>query len=321
LKPIFKKILGITLPLLLGVFLIIYNLNQFSDAQWIEMKSYFSDADYRYIGLSLFLGFLTLVFRAYRWRYTLEYLGYISVFKTNFLAVCVAYLMNMTVPRSGEVTRAVILNKYQRVPFDKAFGTIIAERVVDFCLLLLFITTALILQFEKLKTFLLKLVSWETLLTMGLIAFMLGVCVIMVFIYSKNRWILKVKNKISGFTEGLTSVFKMPGKIPFLFFTVLIWGLYVLMFYVTIFSLDTTSNMPFGVVFTSFIVGGLAITFTNSGFGAYPVLVAEILLIYQIPLAAGTAFGWIVWTSQTLLIVFMGALSALLLPILHKNKN
>lgn len=285
------------------------------------MKSYFSSADYRFVALSLFFGLLTLVFRAYRWRYTLEYLGYVSVFKTNFLAVCVAYLMNMTIPRSGEVTRAVILSKYQKVPFDIAFGTVVAERVVDFCLLLLFITTAIILQFEKLKSFLLNLIPLKFLFVLGLTALIIGISIIMLFIYSENKWVLKVKNKISGFTKGLTSVFIMPGKIPFLIFTFLIWGLYLLMFYVAIFSIETTSEMPFSVVFTSFIVGGLAITFTNSGFGAYPVLVAEILFIYQIPLTVGTAFGWIVWTSQTLLIVFMGAISALLLPILHKNQN
>lgn len=321
MKPIYKKILGITLPLLLGVFLILYNLNQFTDSQIEEMKSYFAEADYTFVFLSLFIGFLTLVFRAYRWRYTLEYLGYISVFKTNFLAVCVGYLMNMTIPRSGEVTRAVILSKYQKVPFDKAFGTIIAERVVDFCFLLTFIATALILQFNQLKTFLLELVSWETLMLLGLITMIFGISLILIFIYSKNPWILKIKNKISGFIEGLTSVFKMPGKVPFIIYTLIIWTLYVLMFYVTIYTLDATQDMGFGVVFTAFVVGGLAITFTNSGFGAYPVLVAEILFIYQIPLAAGTAFGWIVWTSQTLLIVFLGALSAILLPVLHKNNT
>lgn len=315
----YKNILGIILPLLLGVFLILYNLNQFTDDQIDEMMSYFAEAHYAFVFFSLFLGLLTLVFRAYRWRYTLEYLGYDSVFKTNLMAVCVAYLMNMTVPRSGEVTRAVIVNKYQKVPFDKAFGTIIAERVVDFCFLIFFIVTALIFQFEKLKIFLLELLPWQTLIVIGLISLMLVVTLILVFIYSQNSWILKIKNKISGFIEGLTSVFKMPGKIPFIAYTLVIWILYVLMFYVNIYALDATQNMSFGVVLTAFVVGGLAITFTNSGFGAYPVLVAEILSIYKIPLAAGTAFGWIVWTSQTLLIIVLGALSAILLPILHKK--
>ena len=92
------------------------------------------------------------------------------------------------------------------------------------------------------------------------------------------------------------------------------------MFYVTIFALPETSNLRFNAVIIAFAVGGLAITLTNSGFGAYPFLIANILLFYNIPETAGNAFGWIVWTSQTLMIVILGTLSFLLLPLLNKNK-
>ena len=47
------------------------------------------------------------------------------------MAVCIGYLMNMTVPRSGEISRALVLKKYNDVPFDKGFGSIIAERIID----------------------------------------------------------------------------------------------------------------------------------------------------------------------------------------------
>ena len=50
------------------------------------------------------------------------------------MAVCVSYFMNLTIPRSGEVTRAALLKKYENVPFDKGFGTIVAERIVDLIL-------------------------------------------------------------------------------------------------------------------------------------------------------------------------------------------
>jgi hypothetical protein len=47
---------------------------------------------------------------------------------------------------------------------------------------------------------------------------------------------------------------------------------------------------------------------------------AEILLLYNVPDTSGTAFGWLVWTSQTLMVVILGTLSFLLLPILNKSK-
>ena len=75
-----------------------------------------------------------------------------------------------------------------------------------------------------------------------------------------------------------------------------------------------------GAVIIGFVFGSLAIGFTNGGFGAYPLLVAEIFMLYGIPDTAGTAFAWLVWTSQTVLMIILGGLSFLLLPILNRNK-
>ena len=137
-----------------------------------------------------------------------------------------------------------------------------------------------------------------------------------------NNWkiILKLKEKFSGLTEGMTSILKMKNKWWFLFHSFFIWFSYLLMFYVTIFALKETSEIGFGAVIIGFVFGSLAIGFTNSGFGAYPLLVAEIFMLYGIPDTAGTAFGWLVWTSQTILMLFLGGLSFIFLPVLNRNK-
>src|SRR5690554_2395643 len=151
---LFKKILHIVLPLLLGVFLVYYAYNQFTPAQIEEMKSYFRSADYFYVALSLLFMKISHASRAYRWKYSLQYLGYQSSFWNNFMAISVGYLLNLTVPRSGEISRAVILQKYDKIPFDKGFGTIIAERIIDLMFLLFFVTLALTLQYQQLMGFL-----------------------------------------------------------------------------------------------------------------------------------------------------------------------
>lgn len=69
-----------------------------------------------------------------------------------------------------------------------------------------------------------------------------------------------------------------------------------------------------------FIFGSLAIGFSNGGLGAYPVSIALLFSLYGISNDIGTAFGWLVWTSQTVLTIFSGILSFLLLPILNRNK-
>ncbi|MCG2612199.1 flippase-like domain-containing protein [Flavobacterium sp. SM15] len=320
MKEKIKKILGIVLPLLLGVFLVFYTYNKFTPEQIEEMKGYFKNADYSYIVISSVFSIVSLAARGYRWRFSLEHMGYFSDFKTNFAAVNIGYMMNYTVPRSGEVSRALVLNKYNNTPFDKAFGTIIAERVIDLFILIGFILTALVLQFDQLKSFLIKTIPFEKLIQLAIVGGIGFITVLLLFIYSKWKPILLIKEKVAGLIEGLLSTFKMPKRIPFLSYTAVIWISYVLTFYSAIYALPETSSISFGTIVTAFVVGSLAVTFTNGGFGAFPLMISQILLLYNIPETAGTAFGWILWSSQTALVVLLGGLSFLLLPILHRKK-
>jgi uncharacterized protein (TIRG00374 family) len=320
LKKIVSKWLSILLPILLGVYLIIYKYNEFTPAQITEMKGYFRNADYFYIYLSLFIALFGFLSRAYRWKFSLEHLGYKTKFHNNLMAVCVAYFMNLTIPKSGEVTRAIILKKYEDIPFDKGFGTIVAERVVDLLIFFLFVVVSFFLQFNVLKDYIVAKIPIEKLILIALIGVVLFVIFTLVWLYSNWKIVLSLKDKFSGLVEGMTSILKMKNKWPFLFHSFFIWFTYLLMFYVTIFALKETSNIGMGAVIIGFVFGSLAIGFTNGGFGAYPLLVAEIFMLYGIPDTAGTAFGWLVWTSQTVLMIFLGGLSFLLLPILNRNK-
>lgn len=320
MKKKIGKWLSILLPILLGLALVIYTYHKFTPQQLEEIKLQFKNADYFYILISLLISALSLWSRGYRWKYTLEHLGYRPKISINVMAVCIGYFINMSIPRSGEVSRALILKKYEDVPFDKAFGTIIAERVVDTFFLLSFIGLAFFLEFDVLKTFVLDKIPFQRLMLILGIATSLFIGIILLFRYSNLRFIQVIKQKISGLLEGVFSIGKMEKKWAFLFHSFFIWMCYFCMFYITIFALPETSNLGLSTVVISFIVGGIAITLTNSGFGAYPFLMAEILLLYHVPETAGTAFGWLVWTSQTLMVVVLGTLSFLLLPILNKNK-
>ena len=206
------------------------------------------------------------------------------------------------------------------MPFDKGFGTIISERFVDLILLIVCISTTLILQFDVLKDYIAEEIPLESLLVYGSVLVVLFIGTILFYKYSRLQWVLKVKEKVSGLIEGSLTVFKMPNKWPFLLHSIYIWVAYVAMFYVTIYTLPETAHISFGAVATSFEIGSLAITFSNGGFGVYPAVIGAILLLYGIPDTIGTAFGWIVWTSQIAFVIFLGGLSFLLLPLLYRKK-
>ncbi len=314
-----SNVLAVIIPLLLGLGLTVYFYNSFSEVQKQQMKNYFVFADYNYVLLSLLLATLGYILRAYRWKYTLEQIDCEPNFKLNFLAVGIGYFVNLTVPRAGEVSRAIILKKYQNQPFDKVFGTIIAERIVDFMILFSFIALALILEFDTLQAFLIENIPLNKLILIAAIGFVLAIVGLYFYFYSKIPLVLNLKAKIQGLKEGALSVTKIPHKWKFLMYTLLIWLSYVMMFFCSTFALQATSSITLGTVLVAFVIGSLTIAFTNGGFGFFPVLIAKILFLYGIPLEAGTAFGWIIWVSQLLITVVIGVFSFAVLPIVVRQ--
>ncbi len=320
MKASIRKFLSLSIPLLIGLGIIYYQFTTLSPDELEKIKISFVKADYFYIYLSLFIALFGFWSRAYRWKFALQHLGYYTKFHNNLLTVCVSYLVNLTIPRSGEVSRAMLLKKYEDVPFDKAFGTIVAERIVDMLIFLLFVAIGFLLQFDTIYQYLIKNgVEFETLIWTGILGFVLIIIFIFVWIYAEWNIILKLKQKLSGLIEGMQSILKMKDKWKYIFHSFFIWFSYLAMFYITIFALPETSDISFDVVVMGFIFGTLAVGFTNGGLGAYPLAVASILGLYGISEGIGTAFGYLIWVSQTLLTIFLGLLSYLLLPILNKK--
>ena len=320
MKKKITRILSIVLPLAVGVFLILYTYGKLSPTDRTDVEKSFRTANYLWVYAALLVGYTGFWARAYRWKYTLGHMGYSAPFFVRFTAVCVTYVMNMLIPRSGEVSRAVVMQRYSDVPFDKALGTIISERVVDLILLLVCMGLTITLKFDELKEYLVHNVPYQKLIIYGAAAAVLFAGAVFYYIYSKSGWILKLKGKIAGVIEGALSVFKMPNKWPFLLLSLYIWFTYILVFYISIFTIPQTSGLSFSTVLITFVIGSLAITFTNGGVGFFPVAVANALAAYGVPFSAGTAFGWIVWAAQVALIIFLGTFSFLGLSLFYKKK-
>lgn len=315
------RFLKITIPLGLGIFLIWYIYQSFTPEQLAETKRYFSEADYLFVFLAVIINILSHLARAYRWNYILEPMGYHPRLANNFMAISVAYLLNLLIPRSGEVSRAVILDRYEKVPFQKGFGTIISERVVDLFFLLFFTSLALIVEFNTLYDYIIQSIP-STLFHKLLILGIMGALGILGYILiSRSKMNNRIKTFLLGLKEGVFSIIKMKRKGAFIFYSVLIWVLYVLGFYATMLALPQTAVVPFGIVIVAFVTGSFTLTLTNSGFGSYPFAMAGILSIFGIAKTAGVAFGWIVWISSTASNVLIGVLSLILLPWYNKKRQ
>lgn len=321
MKKQIGKWLTILIPLLIGIGIIYYQYTTLTSEEIGKIKLSFEKANYWYILLSLVIALVGYWSRAYRWKFALNHLGYETRFSNNLLTVCVSYLVNLTVPRSGEISRAALLKKYENVPFDKAFGTIVAERIVDLLIFFLFVFIGFVSQFDQIYQFLLSQhVSLQSLILTGCAGLVLFFVFVLIWIYAEWEIILKLKKKFSGLIEGITTVYKMKDKWKYIFHSFFIWFSYLMMFYVAIFALPETTHINFNIVVMGFIFGSLAVGFSNGGLGAYPFSIALIFSLYGITKDVGTAFGWLVWTSQTILAILLGLASYLLLPILNRKK-
>lgn len=236
------------------------------------------------------------------------------------MAVFITYLANYGIPRSGEVLRAAVLTNYERVPFEKAFGTIVAERVADFCVLLLIVALTLIIQFDFIYTILEASFQPKRILIAAVLGVVFMGLVILYLKKSQSKFAIKIKTFLRGLLEGILSIFKMKHKWAFIFHTLFIWVMYVLMFYVTTLAVQDLNGISIGALLIAFIAGSFTIAATNGGIFVYPLAIAAAFSLFDIPEIPSIAFGWIIWSSQTIMIIILGSLSFLLLPIYNRIK-
>jgi len=317
-----KSLLKVILPLAVGFFFVYLNYNSTSEEDRILIYSYIQKADLRFVMLSVFFGILSHLSRAYRWKYLLSPLGYQPRFINSVLAVLIAYIANLGIPRSGEILRATTLSSYEKIPFEKTFGTIVAERLVDLLILMGFVLTALVLQFDIIWSILSEKKISTVQIVIGLAFVIIGYIILKkLFTLSQNPLIIRIKNFFWGLAEGIMSLKNMPNKGRFIGHTLFIWLMYLAMFYVVKWTVPETASLGMNAILPAFVVGGLAISATNGGIGIYPFSVALVLAAFKISNESGLAFGWIMWTSQTLMIIVFGSLSFFVLPLVNRQQK
>lgn len=306
---------------MLGVFLIWYSLSSATPAEREALWNNILLADLKWVYLSVFFGILSHLSRAYRWKYLLEPLGYRPQFANSFMAVMGGYLANLGVPRSGEVLRGATISTYEKVPFDKAFGTIVAERIADLIMVLIITLFGFLIQTENLINYF-KDNEINPFISIGIFIALLvfGIIFLNLIRRSNHKYMVKIRDFARGLLEGMRSILRMKNKTGFLLHTLFIWIMYLLMFYVIKYAIPETSGLTIAGFMAAFIVGTFAITTTNGGIGVYPIAMGAVLLLFGINQQAGEAFGWIMWGSQTLMVVILGGFSLLFLPLYNQKK-
>jgi glycosyltransferase 2 family protein len=321
------SLLKFILPAAVGLILCVLIYLQLSDQEKVELFSAMSSANYYWLGFSMVLGAFSHVSRAYRWKFLLQPMGKTPSLKNSFYAVMIGYLINMILPRAGEASRGLALSRSENISFERTFGTILAERVVDMVVLLIIVATTFYLQFNLLNEYFDTLSSGLAAKFTGIFWLLVVVGVTSVYLLlklgrrSKNKIIRKVYLIGLGVISGLKTIATMEKKGYFIFHTILIWGLYIAMAWVCYFTLEETSNVSAAGVFAAFVLGSFAIVLFPGGLGAYPVAVQKALMLYGVSAGFGFALGWIMWFGQTAMIVVLGLISLYFTPSFKQTRK
>ncbi|GAB4255343.1 MAG: lysylphosphatidylglycerol synthase transmembrane domain-containing protein [Saprospiraceae bacterium] len=268
--------------------------------------------------------------RSMKWLILLRPLGYRPRFINAFLAILVGYFANLGLPRMGEVVRAGIVAKYEKVPAEKVLGTIVVDRVVDLVLMALAFGLVLIFEYDKIAYYLSELSATDKessgpglLVILGVL---FSVLLILGFVFRKRLMKTALYEKIYklffGFYEGLMTVRKLDTPGWFIFHSVSIWVLYFLMTWFGFLSFGPTANLSISAALTVFAFGTLGMVIPSpGGMGTFHAMViAALTLFYGIQGDdAFSAANIIFFTISIGSNVLMGLLSLLLLPIVNRD--
>lgn len=313
------KTVKIIVPLGIGIYLTWYFFASLTNEDLDQTKNAIFEANYFWIVLSLIVSFLSHVSRAVRWRYLLEPMGYNVSLSNAYHSVMSGYVINFTVPRSGEFARAGLLANYEGVSFEKGFATIVVERLIDVLMLggIIFIAGILQTDSEVLKEITTAEGGGSTsgFYLMLVIGGVLMLTIIGVLYRANVKFRVFFIEKFKGFLEGLKTVWTAEKKWLYVLHTFFIWFCYVIGIWIFALAFEETKDMSVACVFAVFVVGAAAIAILPGGIGAYPTWITAVLLIYGMDFPA---YGIFLWIIQTALIVILG-LSSLLL-IQRKSK-
>lgn len=302
---------------------------------WDRMVSDISSANFGWIALVILCFMISNLSRALRWNMLLRPLGVEPKLYNSFGSIMIAYFINLTIPRSGEVIRSVMISRYEDVEVEKAMGTIVVDRIIDVISLLIVIGLAFVLSFGQMSGYfkenmdldntLGRIVSLPVISSIALI----GLASLFLIYRNWSKIITtslgkKIHKILSGFADGIKSIKDVENVPMFLFHSVVIWLMYYVMTYLCFLAFEPTADLGLVAGLVVFVFGSLGIVFPSpGGMGSYHYLVGEALGFYGISGPNAFSFAMIVFLSINLFCnILFGLIFMLVLPVLNgKTKD
>lgn len=301
----------------------------FRGADFPKLINDVKNANLMWIGLAWVAGMISNYSRAMRWTMIIEPLGYKANKANSFHGVMISYLINFAIPRGGELARAGVLSRSEKIPLPTVIGSVVAERVMDVLFMGLVFLLALGLQYDIITTFFFEKKEGETtgnawllpsLLALGIVSFL-------AFLYIRKRFqhlafIQKINGLIQAFSDGIKAILRLKQPLLFVIHSLIIWLMYFFMVYCCFFAIPQTENLGMAAGLTVLVMSTVAVVLpAPGGMGTFHFFVSNALVLYGIELNDGLAYATIAHASQMMMFIVFGSMSLIWMLLKQRKSN
>lgn len=324
------SLLKIIVPFALGLLLIYLFYKKLSPTDKAEIVAALKRANYGWLIVSISFTFFSQIIRSWRFQALIKAIGYNISLLRSFNVISINYIVNLGIPRAGELARCGTLATYNGIPINKSIGTLVNERIVDLLLLLTTGVLTFIFQYDVFNSFYQQYLSnsfnnvFAWVLANIVISIVIGIALLVGFIFGlrflfiANDGESKFQKLMNGFKDGFLSILRLEKPLLFIAQSIAIWVFYFFMIYFAFKTLDEGTVMGLGAALALLFFGTFGFLATPGGIGAYPLIVGYLLALYGLPNHIGSTIGWVLWIGQTVLILSLGLFAFLMLS---KEKN
>ena len=338
MKERVKKILKYTASIAVAAILLFFS---FKDVEWSSFWAAMKACRWEYVILSMLIGVLAFWTRGLRWRELLLPIDETTKKRTCFNAVNISYVVNMVLPRVGEIVRCGFINKHsaptsdgrRKATVDKVFGTVLVDRLWDVVMLGLVGVGVFALMWDRFGAFFgdLQFGSSSNLSTFWIVTAVVAALVALLFFAWKRRnkggFLSKIWGVARGIWQGIGSCLHMKSWWKFILYSIVIWLSYWMMSLTIVWAVQGMDTSLLDSAMVSFveklqtldgrdalflmIAGSISsLVPVPGGFGAFHYVVTLALsTIYGIPMEIGIIFATLSHESQTLIQIICGGLS------------
>ena len=320
MKNIVSNLVKYGIPILISVGLAWFLYNNV-DIEAIK-TSLRQDVNYWWFVPVIVVSIFSHIFRALRWRLQLRAINIDAPLWVLVNSIFGTYFVNLVFPRLGEVWRTGYIAQRQKAPFATVLGSMVGDRLSDTVTVgLLTLVTFFLAQDAFFKFFDARGDGGSTAASWTMVALVVA-CVLglvaMIWLYrstSQNKIIAKLRGILHDLWDGFAAIAHMDGKWMFLLYTILIWGCYFLQLYIASKAFTFTADLGVLPVLVLFVLSSLGMAVpSNGGLGPWQFAIIFGLSLYGVGAfppstpydAQASAFAWLVWGIQQLLIIVLG---------------